>query len=667
MNPALARGVPLLRILLPVAVLAGGIAWLFARAAKTFFALDDFFWLYYARFHMAGAGGWIETFTKNVGPFYRPLAQNVFFWAGLHLFGFNPLGFHLVCLLALIGAAGLAYAAYLRMFEGAVPPALAAGAAFAFSSVHYETVAWVSTFDEAGAALAFAAAIFSYAFGRVWWTLGFYVLALLCDETATPLPLIAAVLSLLVFRTSVKDALRRTLPLWIALAVYAAFRLFVTGLHGTGDTSFGINLSPSLWVSLTVASVANALGWLPPSLNVLFGSDGSSEIAKVAGVAFALSLLAGAGLAVAGARRNEFARAAAAGLLWFAIALSPLLLFSAHNWTTYNLAIPLMGLALAVGSVWALPASRIAWIGAGAMAVALFAFNAAAIGGRGGWDEIDGQVRQAQAAAPLYDVLRWAIERRAEGGPSTIDVVADAADLPVVKHVLGTNFGLLAMAGDSPGVTLTYTDRPLPGSDAAVLGWNDDAYQLRVLDAPERWEAALCARAATLCAPFAGMRAAEDGAYTGVAQTASVKSFRLRENVAFAVAGRIAQGSQQAGTFVILGTKTDGYGMFFYYDPNSGRLWLAGQKFVAGVRTNAGGFGQVGEPDTSYHDFRLVVTPGARSNEIEASVDGAHLAAFTDSSLNLLRAPVVVTLSSTDPFTRYKDLVIGPASPNSPR
>ncbi|MBV8490633.1 MAG: hypothetical protein JO199_08900, partial [Candidatus Eremiobacteraeota bacterium] len=305
---------------IPVTLLVAGLAAIFASAIPTYFALDDFFWLYTARFPMSTFAGWLSAFTVNVGPFYRPLSQNVYFWLSYHLFGFHPLGFHVLCAAALVAAALFAYASYRRLLP--VPAAaLVAACAFAFSHTHYETVAWASAFDEASAAAVFAAAIFAYVSGRGRLAIALYVVALLCDESATPLPAIALLLSLLVFRKSVKNALHSTAWLWMAFVIYAAFRLFVTGLGSAGASAFSANTDPSLYASLLFQSIGNAFGWTPNFDNVMRSGPPWGWTATLAWATYLVLVATLFVTALIGRNRGAVLRAACAGMLWFVVAL----------------------------------------------------------------------------------------------------------------------------------------------------------------------------------------------------------------------------------------------------------------------------------------------------------------------------------------------------------
>ncbi|MBV8490600.1 MAG: hypothetical protein JO199_08725, partial [Candidatus Eremiobacteraeota bacterium] len=218
-------------------------------------------------------------------------------------------------------------------------------------------------------------------------------------------------------------------------------------------------------------------------------------------------------------------------------------------------------------------------------------------------------------------------------------------------HVSGASYGLQALAGRS--ATMTFGEQPAPSADV-TLAWSPQAYQFQLLASTALSRDAVCAREPVLCSPFAGMNVASDGTLSGSTESTSAQRYTLKRGETLAVLGSVTPGAPTDGTLIALGDRTNGYGLFLYSDGTNGRLMLTGMKFVNGLRSNIGGYRDVGAADTSQRAFSLSVTPGERSNTIAISAGDADIAPFTDDSLRLIGRPVKVLLSPGDPQTRFR-------------
>lgn len=125
------------------------------------FLSDDFHALWIAR---ENPHIW-NFFTTNiigtrVGSSYGPL-WNVVIWLQYHLFGLNPLGYHVVSILLFTGAGYVLYR-FVEALTRQRGAALFAALVFSFLPGHSEAVAWISVQVHLLASLLFVAALFFY-------------------------------------------------------------------------------------------------------------------------------------------------------------------------------------------------------------------------------------------------------------------------------------------------------------------------------------------------------------------------------------------------------------------------------------------------------------------------------------------------------------------------
>ncbi|MBV8726436.1 MAG: hypothetical protein JO233_01515 [Candidatus Eremiobacteraeota bacterium] len=455
---------PLLaRSLIIKAALCAGATLLFAVAASTYFFLDDFVWMYKARFEMATLAGWLHAFTAIAGIGYRPVSQQIFFWMSWHIFGFNPLGYHLLCLVTLLAASVYAYRVFCTILSNSWA-ALVGASLFAFSSAHYDSVAWASAFTETSATAAFIISIYFYVTRKNAASTAWYVIALLCDETASPLPAVAFFLSLVVQRRPFAESVKRSLPLWLILGIYAYLRVMFLGIPFSQSGPYAFHAQLSIYGPLIYQSILNCIGLLPPLHNVE-NSGGVPGVASSIAFTLLVAMVFAFGIgSVIGSQRSRAWRVALFGLLWFLFGLMPILVFTADNWSLYNLGIPLLGFGMMVSSAFLLPSLETR--GAALVAaILIFVVNAFAIYGPGGWNDVDGPRKLAVATKSLYANL--ANEMRRTRNASVINVVAPG-DLDNAAHVAGYNWGIRVLSG-SASSNIAYTTRPLHDADMVFL------------------------------------------------------------------------------------------------------------------------------------------------------------------------------------------------------
>jgi hypothetical protein len=178
--------------LLPImAVLLTTIVVVYAPVAHTFFVQDDFALL--SRVQQLLARNPLLLFT-NVGyigvstshhfmPFYRPLSQGVALGSSYLLFGYHPLGYHLVQL-SLHGLAAVAfYAATFQVLRNRRIAFLAA-LLWALHPLQFSLVSWISAMQEPLAALFFFSALTFYSLFLSSGRWHYYGLSLLLSLTA---------------------------------------------------------------------------------------------------------------------------------------------------------------------------------------------------------------------------------------------------------------------------------------------------------------------------------------------------------------------------------------------------------------------------------------------------------------------------------------------------
>jgi len=204
-----------------------------------------------------------DIFTSNVWEFepqlesnyYRPMMY-VIYMLVFHIFGFNPLGFHLVNVLLHAAVSVLVFAIALKLLAGEsgassfpsrVFPAFAAAILFATHPVHTEAVTWVAGLPDVSATL-FCLLSLNFFIKSGNKTGGIYMLsvasfflATLCKEPALMLPLILIAYDFLFREAEARPALiKRYIPYVVVAGFYLLLR--VHALKGLVPVA-GIKLS----------------------------------------------------------------------------------------------------------------------------------------------------------------------------------------------------------------------------------------------------------------------------------------------------------------------------------------------------------------------------------------------------------------------------------------
>ena len=328
---------------------------LHARAFRIPFLSDD-----YAFLDQGSKGlipSLVHAFTQ-VPNYFRPLGREVYFWAlttlaGDHVFAFHLANFGLllatVLLVALVGA----------LLAGVRAGLLAAGV-YALVYPHRVELAFVScSQDLIATALAILAALLHLR-GRRALAAGSLFLALLSKESVATLPLVLLVWE--AWRTgsrgwpSVRTGLRRTLPLWLANAAWAALvvapRMALPQLHtGTGGLPVvDVALDPSEFATgfrlamLTYLGLEQPWTFVRAALPSVLGAGAAVALAAAfPPLAFLATRAADAARADPGrARGRDLLRL---GLLWATIGALPVAVVG-QRFNAYYVSFSAVGFAL---------------------------------------------------------------------------------------------------------------------------------------------------------------------------------------------------------------------------------------------------------------------------------------------------------------------------------
>lgn len=327
---------------IPVLILLIAISFSFWPLLIHFFSIDDFGWLYVAKYKMNTITQWLQAFTHiNGSGQYRPLSQQVFFWLNFHLFGLNALGFHITNFVIFLIACWYVYKLLLFITKQQLV-AIFVSVFFCFSVVNFGHIIWVSAVTETLASLCVAAALYFSASDKKNIAAMWYVLGLMSNETTIILPALVFVYYLFYSNLSIYSAFLKTKILWLILGVYFILRMFVFGgipAHG----AFLISLSPVVWFDELIRSINSSFGFNPVMRNII-----SLSIGWKLAIFIPLIVLVGVNIySVIIKSKSVNTRLIIIGLLWFLIGLLPVLPFS-HNFANYNISIAIIGLPVVV-------------------------------------------------------------------------------------------------------------------------------------------------------------------------------------------------------------------------------------------------------------------------------------------------------------------------------
>jgi len=315
---------------------------LFYRSALDhYFYFDDFVFL--ERSTISSPSDLIEFFSVELNQrglldknhSYRPISTNLFFGLGQLAFGFNPKAFHLLNLLTLAANAMLV-ALLLCRLGVRTGTGVAFALVYALSSVNFESQLWISVIQELSASFFLLMALLVYVCpevrgrARTFGSVGLYVIALLCKEMAVTLPALLLLWELVVERTTVRGAVHATAPFWFVSAIYVTLYSIFFDIPEAGPYAVLIG-------GFVLENLARYARW---SAEALFLTSDWRALLLLVAISIAAFLVA----------PSRVRRSVVLGLLWFLIALGPVIFLPNHSYD-YYLVIPFIGLVIAAATL----------------------------------------------------------------------------------------------------------------------------------------------------------------------------------------------------------------------------------------------------------------------------------------------------------------------------
>jgi hypothetical protein len=345
-----------------LAVVLGLTAYLYRSTLSGFFLQDDFGWLYESRF---------ATFREYLACFfrfssalaYRPLSQETFFLVGQKLFGLQPLGYHVGSLVVHLAGVSVLYA-LLRQFAGKIP-SWAACLFYALHPAHSRSIGWISAVAEPMALMFYVTAMLYFVrydrerrVGFLLLSLGAMLLGLMSKESILTVPLVFAAYCLIFAPRRILFAL----PHFAIAGGYAVARALS---HSVGPAPYPLTFGREAWQNL-LSYMSWAVGFTESLLQQKLHWDAQRAYPWLALVLFAVVAIA---LLLARERR-----VALFALVWFCVALQPVLYFSQHIFP-YYLAPALAGLSLLLATALEGLSQRNRWCSlAAAVGLVVFSF-----------------------------------------------------------------------------------------------------------------------------------------------------------------------------------------------------------------------------------------------------------------------------------------------------
>ena len=305
-------------------------------ATQADFIWDDFI-LVTARVVREASGIWEIWFSPYPIPEevnYWPLLYSTF-WLEHKIWGFNPLGFRLVNLALHFANVVLVWTLLRKL---AIPGAWLAAALFAVHPTHVEPVAWIigrkdllSTFFILAAMLAWLRFTQNPTLTRYLWPLLLFVAGMLTKTTAVILPAALLVVHWWERGRITSTDLHRLAPLFVLGLVwsvvntlYSFERAIIPFDHSIPERI--LIAAHSLWFYVTSLLWPTKLAIIYPHWDIgVTDLRAWGYVAAVLAAALALWLL-----------RKQTGRGPAAAMMFFVVALAPVLGFVDFSWMTYS-------------------------------------------------------------------------------------------------------------------------------------------------------------------------------------------------------------------------------------------------------------------------------------------------------------------------------------------
>ena len=293
-------------------------------------------------------------------PFYRPIPVQLYFYVLKNLFGFNPLGFHIINYFLFVLLMLLVFRLMLKLTKKNIT-ALIATTIFAINSTHFAAMASGAYAHEIIFSIFSVLTIYFFIAKKTLLSLLFLILALMSKETAVMLPPILVVISSLQVKNIKKflNQVKKLSPFFLILGVYLYGHFFYYGLPQSSSYQFILgkqNLNILAWYTLWSFSVPNILiDFIGPGIKInptffaVFQLNGPVFIGSF--ISFLLLMVF---LSLKEFKKlilnNESLRILLIGLLWFIFGLIPVLIFPLHK-LAIEQSFPMIGLILSTSII----------------------------------------------------------------------------------------------------------------------------------------------------------------------------------------------------------------------------------------------------------------------------------------------------------------------------
>jgi 4-amino-4-deoxy-L-arabinose transferase-like glycosyltransferase len=324
---------------------------LFFPSFKQGFSQDDYKNLYLSQ-NIKQVGEAFNIFKQAEYPFYRPLSTQLYFFTAKQIFGFNPLGYHVVNFIIYVFNMLLVYK-LIKELTKSKNAAVAGMIFFGINVTHFAPLYSPAYVQELLLVFFTLLTVIFYLKKSLAATLLFFIFALMSKETAVIVPGILALVGLYVNGLSrIKKIIIYLLPFALILGIYLLGHFLFYGLPESASYHlvFGKqNLQITFWYFAWAFSVPNILiDFLLPGLkiNPLF-----FQIAGINGyltlILFPLLMAYFCFLSAVCAKRQMIML----GFFWFLMGILPLIFFPFHKLAVEQ-SVSLVGMAIFVGHVF---------------------------------------------------------------------------------------------------------------------------------------------------------------------------------------------------------------------------------------------------------------------------------------------------------------------------
>lgn len=335
---------------------------LFFPGFFTYFHQDDFIHFSYSQ-TLTQVISAFNIFHQGNFPFYRPIPTQLYFYIGKFLFGFNPLGYHIVNFLIFSCNIFLVHKLVIEITKKK-EMAIVATLFFGLNSTHFAPLYSPAYVHELLYVFFGLHCVLNYYYWlksrmdrRLLLSLIFFILALMTKETAVVLPGIIMLLNLLMDTKPLIGQLKKISPFILITIAYLLGHFLFYGIASSSSYTFILgkaNINILIWYLMWALSTPNILiDYFGPGLKI---SSVFFEITKVNGLIYIILFPVFLGLLLLiilkyyknikpSAKKIIFL-----GISWFIVGLIPLLIFPLHRLATEQ-SFSLAGLSLALGII----------------------------------------------------------------------------------------------------------------------------------------------------------------------------------------------------------------------------------------------------------------------------------------------------------------------------